>query len=103
MLLLAVGGPLGEELLFRGAIYTALRSAFSAGSALWTASLCFTLAHPSPRDWLLILVPALVLSLVRARSGSLWPAFLTHLGFNAFQLALVWKLGGAAVEVDAAV
>jgi membrane protease YdiL (CAAX protease family) len=97
--LLGLGGPLVEELLFRGAIYTALRPGFAAASALWTATLCFTLAHPTPRDWLVILLPALVLTLVRAQSGSLWASFLAHAGFNGTRLIGLWWVKGKSIEV----
>jgi membrane protease YdiL (CAAX protease family) len=97
--LVAVGGPLVEELLFRGAIYTALRPAFTAGSAVMTAALCFTLSHPKPRVWPQVMALALILSLLRARSGSLWPGYLAHASFNAAQLVALWALGGKAVAV----
>jgi membrane protease YdiL (CAAX protease family) len=96
---IAVGGPLAEELFFRGALYTALRPAFGAASSVWTVTLCFTLCHPKPRVWLQILVPALVLSILRARSGSLWPSFLAHFGFNSAQIAALWAVHGKAVAV----
>ncbi|HVJ16044.1 MAG TPA: CPBP family intramembrane glutamic endopeptidase [Polyangiaceae bacterium] len=95
----AVGGPLAEELFFRGALYTALRPLFGAVSSVWTVTLCFTLCHPQPRNWLQILLPALVLSVVRAVSGSLWAGFCTHFSFNAAQLAALWVVKGKAVAV----
>jgi len=99
VLLLSIGGPLVEELFFRGAIYTAMRPTFDVGSALWTTTLCFTLAHPTPRDWPPILLSALILSLLRAQSGSLWPGFVAHAGFNASTIAALWLLDGKQVTL----
>lgn len=97
--LAALAGPFVEELLYRGAIYTGLRPRYSMSVAIWTSALCFTLSHQNSRAWPAILVLALVLSTLRARSGSLWPVFLAHAGFNASQLGVFWAARGDSIEV----
>jgi len=44
-------GVFAEELLFRGALYTALRPVQSASSAAWLTAVLFTLTHGEPRFW----------------------------------------------------
>lgn len=77
-----------EELLFRGALYTALRPLQSPVSAGWVTAVLFTLTHAEPRSWLSILALALLLGAVRAVSGSLWPPLFLHAAFNATTLTM---------------
>jgi len=81
-------GVFAEELLFRGALYTALRPVQSAGSAAWLTAALFTLTHGEPRFWPSILALAVLLGVVRAVSGSLWPPLFLHGAFNATALAM---------------
>jgi membrane protease YdiL (CAAX protease family) len=96
----AGAGPFVEELLYRGALYTGLRTTASAASAAMTTGLLFTLIHNDPRAWLPIFVLACCLGYVRALSGSLWPGVLLHGAFNASTLALAW-VGPKAVDLSA--
>ncbi|HVR20012.1 MAG TPA: type II CAAX endopeptidase family protein, partial [Polyangiaceae bacterium] len=81
-------GVFSEELLFRGALYTALRPVQSASSAGWLTAVLFTLIHGEPRFWPSILALAVLLGLVRAVSGSLWPPLFLHGAFNATALTM---------------
>jgi membrane protease YdiL (CAAX protease family) len=84
MLTLVVGlaGPFVEELLYRGALFTALRPASGAASVIVTTGLLFVVIHAEPRYWPIIAVLAVILGIVRAVSGSLWPTVLLHGAFN---------------------
>lgn len=92
----AGAGPFVEELFFRGALYTGLRTTASAASSVVTTGLMFTLIHFQPRSWLPIFLLAGCLGTVRALSGSLWPCVLLHAAFNGSTLALSWL--GPSVE-----
>jgi membrane protease YdiL (CAAX protease family) len=85
----AVAGPFVEELLYRGAIFTALRPVHGVVSALFISSICFALSHFDSRQWPPILLLGCALGLVRALSGSMWSSTLMHGAFNATTLALV--------------
>jgi len=89
-------GPFVEELLYRGALFTALRTGANAASATITTGLLFTLVHLEPRWWLPIFLMAASIGFLRAQSGSLWPGVLLHGAFNGSTLALTW--GGPRVE-----
>ena len=81
-------GPFVEELFFRGALHTALRSVGSTFTAVGTTALLFTLGHLEPRTWLPIFTLAIALGYVRAQSGSLWPGLLLHGAFNGTALGM---------------
>ncbi|HEX2882053.1 MAG TPA: CPBP family intramembrane glutamic endopeptidase [Polyangiaceae bacterium] len=88
-LVLAVVGPLVEELFYRGALFGPLLRARGATNAVITTSIAFVLAHGQWRDFLALLPVALLLGLVRGLTGSLLPAFALH---SAFNLSAVWAL-----------
>jgi membrane protease YdiL (CAAX protease family) len=94
-LVAAGAGPLAEELFFRGALFTAMKRHATTLSTVVTTALLFTLFHPDPRAWVPILPLALVLGMVRARTGSLFTALLVHGGFNATALAMTRLLPSA--------
>ena len=96
--LMVIGvGPFVEELFYRGALYTALRSAGSAFAAIGTTALLFTLGHIEPRTWLPIFLLAIALGYVRALGGSFWPSLLLHGAFNG--TALLMSLSSRGEEV----
>jgi membrane protease YdiL (CAAX protease family) len=89
LFLLAAGaGPFVEELFFRGALFTAQRRHATTVVTVGTTALLFTLFHPEPRTWAPILPLSVILGVVRARTGSMFPALLAHAGFNATTLAM---------------
>ena len=76
-------GPLVEEVLFRGALLSALRTRLGDGWAIALSALIFGLVHLPDLAWLWYAVPNLVLvgvfcAWLRVRSRSIWPAFVVH-------------------------
>ena len=88
----ALFAPLGEELIFRGFLYRALRMRFGVWPALAMTSLVFSALHPS-------LGPYFVLSaafcLAYEWTGSLWTSVLLHGLWNALSFA---ALVGVAIS-----
>lgn len=85
MLTLAVisVGPLVEELLFRGVLFSALLRRLHVGWAIFASALLFGLVHLPDFGGAWYAVPDLVLvgvvlAWLRLRSGSLWPAVVAH-------------------------
>lgn len=78
--------PFLEEVLFRGLLFSALRKNLREMWAMGITSLLFLLLHLEqysyPPGLVLLLLLAFALTWLRARSGSLWPAVLLHMGFN---------------------
>lgn len=92
--LAAVTGPLVEELIYRGIIYSAFQRVFGMVAAVAVVSVLFAGVHvPQYYNNLGVLAVILLLSisltLVRARSGSLLPSYVMHLVFNGIQAVIL--------------
>jgi len=88
-------GPFVEELVYRGALFTGLRSGAGVVSASVTTSLLFTLVHSEPRFWPPLFLLACILASMRAASGSLWPGVLMHGAFNGTAVIMAFSPGKA--------
>jgi len=93
--MVGLAGPFVEELLYRGALFTGLRSMTGAVSAGVTTSLLFTLVHSEPRFWPPLFLLAGCLGFLRAASGSLWPGVLMHGAFNGTAVVMAFSGGKA--------
>jgi membrane protease YdiL (CAAX protease family) len=87
-LAVAIVAPIGEELLFRGALLRSLQRRFRPGVAVAITSVVFAAVHPLlDPSAILAVVPLLILSVVSGiaavRSGSLSRSIWLHIGFNA--------------------
>jgi hypothetical protein len=83
-----VVAPLVEETLFRGWLYPVLARTFGVGGAILVAGGLFGLMHGSQlgMSWGLIgllSIVGIVLTWVRARTGSVAPSYFLHLGYNS--------------------
>ena len=80
-------GPLIEELLFRGFLYSLLRKHFGVLTAIIGTALPFGLVHLAQYGYswasgLLIFVVGVVLATVREKANSLAAGFLVHVAYN---------------------
>ena len=90
--------PLVEEILYRGLLYRALEKAAGMGVAIALVSLLFAGVHVFQyRNNIAVIIVITVLSFTltisRAVTGKLLPAFIIHLVFNGIQSVLI-VLGG---------
>ena len=77
-------GPAFEDLLFRGALYRAVRRTAPAHLAIVASSVAFAFAHSNNvRALPYVLVGGLVLGCLREASGSVWVSLAAHVGYNA--------------------
>lgn len=96
----AVIAPLGEEILFRGYVFNALRQ--TLGSRGWglavafvVSALCFSLAHSlaATRDVIGLLIPTFLMGLALAwgvyRTGSVLPGIIAHAMNNSLALMVL--------------
>jgi membrane protease YdiL (CAAX protease family) len=80
--------PLVEETLFRGCIYPVIARTFGMPAGIITTGILFGLAH-SPQlagAWkqvALVTIVGMVLTYIRARTGTVLASFLVHLGYNS--------------------
>jgi len=84
-------GPLVEELFFRGALFRGLRQRNTPGMTTFGVAAFFAAAHQDGRVFLPILLVGLAMTHLRALSGSILPAIVLHVTFNA--AAIVPTLG----------
>lgn len=72
--------PFFEELIFRGWLYKSLELTITPAVAVLVTSLLFTLTHVQYNAYILsaLFVLALILGMMRHRSGSIWPGVLIH-------------------------
>ncbi len=93
--LLAAGtGPLVEELVYRGVLYSAVQRALGVSWAVVIVSVLFAGVHIAQyyNNFGVIAVVAVLsvsLTLVRARTGRLLPAYVIHFVFNGIQALIL--------------
>jgi uncharacterized protein len=82
--LVVAAGPFSEELLFRGWIYTSLRSRLGSAMSVAVSALLFALAHYEHTHLytLAVLPVGLILGAIRERSGTIWATIALHALYN---------------------
>jgi membrane protease YdiL (CAAX protease family) len=94
------GAPLSEELIFRGALFSALRQSWAGktGAVVLTAAV-WALVHGSSAPWLfvsMIFLMGLVLGILLLRFGSLWVTIMVHAAWNGLTtLGIFGTIGGS--------
>jgi membrane protease YdiL (CAAX protease family) len=92
MLSLVVAAPVGEELVFRGAMMTWIRDGSRGWVALVLTAVLFGLSHASiPRTILLIIPVGFLFGWVVMRTGSVFASIAAHAAFNGFPLVAYWS------------
>lgn len=81
-------GPLGEELFFRGVIYTYCRR-WGVAAAAAVSSLLFGLVHGLDVTLVSASLFGVILALLYERSGSVWPSVAAHAAGNVLISVLV--------------
>lgn len=88
VLVVAIGAPIVEELMYRGLILQTLQSRVNDLLALVVSAVFFAGIHFAPVEFPGLLAFGLVLGLCFQRTGRLGMAITAHVGFNAVGLAL---------------
>ncbi len=102
-LVAVVTAPLVEELVYRGLLYKALEKAAGVAVAIGVVSLLFAGVHVfqyrnNVAVIAVITLLSITLTVTRAVSGKVLPAFIIHLVFNGIQSVLI--VLGAFVDKD---
>jgi len=87
-LLVAVIGPMIEELICRGFLYSALRQKFSISVSVFVSSVFFTVLHFDPSSSLALMTFGIVFALATERFKSIVPAFIAHCLWNGSLFAV---------------
>lgn len=83
-------GPLAEEILFRGILYTVIKQAGYRRIALWTTSIIFAAIHFNLPVFLPLLVLGMVSVFLYEKTGNLLASVTLHSTFNAIELILMY-------------
>jgi len=86
---LIVGAPVVEELVYRGLLQRSLATRLGRGGALVAVSLLFALIHFSPVEIPGLFLAGLVFGAGVALTGRIGPGLVAHAAFNATGLAAV--------------
>ena len=94
-----VSAPFVEEVVFRGVLYPAVARKLGRTAAIFGVSAIFLLVHAEQYGGeIAYLLPlgllSVVLTALRAYSGSLLPSFALHLLFNFVQVIIILAAGG---------
>jgi membrane protease YdiL (CAAX protease family) len=90
----ALLGPVVEELVFRGFLWSALERWLPAPIVLAATTALFALAHLDPVHTPAVVLIGLFLGWLRLTSGSLAPSILAHALNNTVGVALAWRGAG---------
>ena len=100
MLLLAgFVAPLGEELLFRGVIYTFLRERWGIWLSVLLSSFLFGLIHGNLAIGVTGFLLGVVAAIVYEYSKSLWTAVIVHSINNSLKIGLLYLLVLIGLEI----
>ena len=86
-------GPLMEELFFRGFLYPVIARRFGIFVGILTTSAAFGMIHAAQLAFawglvLIVFLVGIVLTVVRARTGSVGSSFVVHVAYNATLVVL---------------
>ncbi len=100
VVLIAVIGPVWEEIFFRGFLFSGLREGWSFWPAALVSGFLFGLVHAT--EGITIVVPLGILGAALAwlyqRTGSIWPCIGIHWFNNGLALGLAPLLGNATIH-----
>ena len=94
LIVVAVIGPVVEEIVFRGLLYRYVRARRGIALALVVSSLAFSAIHFIPVLLAVFFVMGFVFGLVAEKTGSLYPAITLHALHNAVSTVLVYLYVG---------
>lgn len=88
-LVVVVGAPIVEEIVYRGVVQPGLVVSWGARAGILTTAALFAAIHMQPVEFPGLFAFALVLGWARHSTGTIGMSIVTHMAFNATGLALV--------------
>lgn len=90
-LVVVVGAPLVEELVYRGLLQRSMSAVIGVVPGLIVMSLWFALMHPTPIEWPGLVIAGALFGAGLALTGRTGPGIITHAAFNATGLILALR------------
>ncbi|MGD2246937.1 MAG: type II CAAX endopeptidase family protein [Candidatus Methanofastidiosia archaeon] len=87
---LAIIGPIGEEIFFRGFAHSALKQKYGFKKGLLYSSLFFGMYHLIPWQIPYAVVAGVILGYVYEKTGSIYMCILLHIVNNAVAVIMFW-------------
>jgi membrane protease YdiL (CAAX protease family) len=88
-LVVIVGAPIVEEIVYRGVVQPGLVASWGRSAGILVTAALFAAIHMQPVEFPGLFVFALVLGWVRHSTGTIGTSIVTHMAFNTTGLALV--------------
>ena len=93
-LIATFSAPIVEEVVYRGVLYSAFQRTFGVAAAVSLVTILFAAVHvpqyyPSYASIFVICLLSLVITLIRVKSGNLFPCIVLHTIFNGIQSLLL--------------
>ena len=88
-LVVVVGAPIVEEIVYRGVVQPGLVSSWGRTTGILVTAALFAAIHMQPVEFPGLFAFALVLGWARHSTGTIGTSIVTHMAFNATGLALV--------------
>jgi membrane protease YdiL (CAAX protease family) len=82
--------PIGEETLFRGILYSAIRQIGFRRLAFWVNSVAFALIHFNAGAFLPLLVLAMILTVLYEKTDNLLAPIAAHATFNGIEFVAIY-------------
>ncbi|MDR3270982.1 MAG: CPBP family intramembrane metalloprotease [Peptococcaceae bacterium] len=90
LLLGSVAAPLKEEMIFRGLLYPALRSALGVWKGILLSGVIFAALHFDLIRFLPLFLGGVMLTWLYERTKSIWPCVLAHGTWNMLMALALW-------------
>ncbi|NQT90924.1 MAG: CPBP family intramembrane metalloprotease [Candidatus Omnitrophica bacterium] len=91
-ILVAVGGPIIEEVFFRGLLYGAIKKSYGIFWAITLSAFCFSILHTNLIGFIPIFGLGIFLAYLREKTGSLVPSITVHMAHNGALAGLMFIL-----------
>lgn len=80
--------PIIEEIVFRGALFPAIKRRYGLTAGIVLSSLVFTLVHMNPIQMISVLPLGIYLAIMYHRTGSIYPGMILHATWNLMVLLI---------------
>jgi len=91
VIVVVIGAPLVEELVYRGLLQRSMSARLGVVPGLVIMSIWFALMHPTPVEWPGLAIAGALFGAGLALTGRIGPSILTHAAFNATGLILAFR------------
>ncbi len=95
---LCVAAPICEELIFRGALLSGLRSKYGVVPSVLLSATAFMLMHMNPAQTVYQFLLGIVCALTALAAGSVLPAMVIHAFSNMFAILIDYTALGTGIE-----